>query len=89
MLTASHLWMNIYILHLDSTTVEIDGLVQLFQQLPKRCTLLLEDVDRYEISHERNGAVDRDTTGSVSFPSGAVHGRKPPKPVHSGYIKQT
>ncbi|GIK04416.1 hypothetical protein Aspvir_008499 [Aspergillus viridinutans] len=42
---AGRLWLDIYTISLNSRKLDEDGLASLFQGLPKRCIVLLEDVD--------------------------------------------
>ncbi|KAJ5827601.1 ATPase AAA-type core [Penicillium robsamsonii] len=49
---AGHLWLDIYTVSLNSQKLDEDSLVSLFQRLPKRCIMLLEDVDSAGISQE-------------------------------------
>ncbi|KAL3457573.1 BCS1 N terminal-domain-containing protein [Aspergillus heterothallicus] len=50
---AGYLGLNVYILSLGSRRLTEDGLVQLFQKLPRKCLVLLEDVDSYEVAAKR------------------------------------
>ncbi|KAL4900268.1 hypothetical protein BDW74DRAFT_162346 [Aspergillus multicolor] len=50
---AGYLGLNVYILSLGSRQITEDGLVQLFQKLPRKCLVLLEDVDSYEVASRR------------------------------------
>lgn len=43
---AGHLCLDIYTLSLNSRRLDEDGVVSLFQKLPSRCIVLLEDVDQ-------------------------------------------
>jgi chaperone BCS1 len=51
---AGLLWLDIYTVSLNSRKLDEDSLVSLFQSLPKRCIMLLEDVDNAGISQEGN-----------------------------------
>ncbi|KAK4863070.1 hypothetical protein LT330_010586 [Penicillium expansum] len=49
---AGRLWLDIYMISLNSRKLDEDTLAKLFQSLPKRCIVLLEDVDNAGISQE-------------------------------------
>ncbi|KAJ5473995.1 ATPaseAAA-typecore [Penicillium sp. IBT 31633x] len=51
---AGLLWLDIYTVSLNSRKLDEDSLIKLFQSLPKRCIMLLEDVDSAGISQECN-----------------------------------
>lgn len=51
---ASELQLNIYSISLSSSGLDEEQLATLFRGLPKRCIVLLEDVDCSGISHERS-----------------------------------
>jgi hypothetical protein len=48
--------LKIYLLNLNSKTLDEEGLADLFQCLPRRCIVLLEDVDSAGITHTRDDA---------------------------------
>lgn len=50
---AGKLGLKIYLLNLSSRALDEDNLYSLFSELPRRCILLVEDVDASEITHSR------------------------------------
>ncbi|KAI2785947.1 hypothetical protein POX_h09711 [Penicillium oxalicum] len=50
---AGRLGLKIYLLSLSSRNLDEDNLYALFSELPRRCILLVEDVDASEITHSR------------------------------------
>lgn len=50
---AGFLGLNVYILNLNSQQLTEDALAQLFQNLPRRCLVLLEDIDSSEVTNRR------------------------------------
>ncbi|KAE8381711.1 BCS1 N terminal-domain-containing protein [Aspergillus bertholletiae] len=52
---AGFLGLNVYILDLNATQLTEDALAQLFQALPRRCLVLLEDIDTNEVTSRRGG----------------------------------
>lgn len=50
---AGFLGLNVYILDLNATQLTEDALAQLFQELPRRCLVLLEDIDTNEVTSRR------------------------------------
>ncbi|KAA8646243.1 hypothetical protein EYZ11_000626 [Aspergillus tanneri] len=50
---AGFLGLNVYILNLGSQQLTEDALAQLFQDLPRRCLVLLEDIDSNEVTSRR------------------------------------
>lgn len=50
---AGYLCLDIYTISLNSRKLDEDGLATLFQDLPKRCIVLLEDVDNAGIQNRR------------------------------------
>lgn len=74
---AGRLWLDIYTVSLNSRKLDEDSLVSLFQSLPKRCIVLLEDVDNAGISQEGNRRMkDPSNTGRVenSLLENELHG---------------
>ncbi|KAB8274051.1 BCS1 N terminal-domain-containing protein [Aspergillus minisclerotigenes] len=51
---AGFLGLNVYILDLNATQLTEDALAQLFQELPRRCLVLLEDIDTNEVTGRRS-----------------------------------
>ncbi|KAK3349324.1 BCS1 N terminal-domain-containing protein [Lasiosphaeria hispida] len=54
--------MRIYIVSLSSVTANEENLASLFAELPRRCVVLLEDIDTAGLTHTRDGAVNKDDT---------------------------
>lgn len=69
---AGKLGLKIYLLNLSSRALDEDNLYSLFSELPRRCILLVEDVDTSEITNSR---------GQSIFPRSAKSkaGNPPPK----------
>ncbi|CEL10200.1 hypothetical protein ASPCAL13324 [Aspergillus calidoustus] len=57
---AGYLRLNVYILSLGSRRLTEDGCVQMFQKLPRKCLVLLEDVDSYDIASKRKSSKEED-----------------------------
>src|SRR5438045_1064777 len=53
---AGHFQLKIYIVSLNSSAMTEEQLATLFADLPKRCVVLLEDIDTAGLSHTRQGA---------------------------------
>lgn len=66
--------MRIYIVSLSSITANEEHLASLFAELPRRCVVLLEDIDTAGLTHTREGATAT-TDGSASD---MVPGQKTP-----------
>ena len=65
---AGHLGLSVYLLNLNSNNVDDDSLEILFDLLPKRCVILLEDVDTATVARTRdngNAVVDSETGESA------------------------
>lgn len=62
--------MRIYIVSLSSVTANEENLSSLFAELPRRCVVLLEDIDTAGLTHTREGqdlpAVDVDQTSNTT-----------------------
>jgi chaperone BCS1 len=54
---AGKLGLKIYLLNLSSRSLDEDNLYSLFSELPRRCILLVEDVDTSEITHSRGQSI--------------------------------
>ncbi|KAE8154085.1 BCS1 N terminal-domain-containing protein [Aspergillus avenaceus] len=52
---AGFLGLNTYILNLNAHQLNEDSLAELFQELPRRCLVLLEDIDTNEMTSRRGG----------------------------------
>lgn len=63
--------MRIYMVSLSSVTASEDSLSSLFANLPRRCVVLLEDIDTAGLTHtrEENGAVVSGQSASADSPS--------------------
>lgn len=64
--------MRIYIVSLSSITATEENLATLFAELPRRCVVLLEDIDTAGLTHTRDEGKDEDAS--------AVAAREPLKP---------
>lgn len=56
------LGLTLYLLNLNSKSLDEDSLMSLFQDLPRRCIVLLEDVDSAGITKKRDEADKTDST---------------------------
>ncbi|KAL4892576.1 BCS1 N terminal-domain-containing protein [Aspergillus ambiguus] len=65
--TAGLLGVALYLLNLSSKNLDEDDLMALFQDLPRRCIVLLEDVDCAGVTHKRDPSGDeaKDSNGST------------------------
>lgn len=68
---AGHFRMRIYIVSLSSVVATEESLASLFVDLPRRCLVLLEDIDSAGLTHLRDDTEGSSTTGSSSAPSPA------------------
>ncbi|KAJ0415443.1 BCS1 N terminal-domain-containing protein [Aspergillus carlsbadensis] len=57
---AGYLRLNVYILSLGSRRLTEDGCIQMFQKLPRKCLVLLEDVDSYDIAGKRKNSKEEE-----------------------------
>ncbi|KAJ5999842.1 BCS1-like ATPase [Penicillium waksmanii] len=55
---AGLLSLKLYLLNLDSKALDEDNLASLFHDLPRRCIVLLEDVDTAGVTHTRGKTTD-------------------------------
>lgn len=55
---AGHFKMRIYIVSLSSVTANEENLAALFAELPRRCVVLLEDIDTAGLTHTRDDGSD-------------------------------
>ena len=70
---AGHFKMRIYIVSLSSVTASEENLATLFSELPRRCVVLLEDIDSAGLTHTReNGAVEAAVQGDTDMVPGQV-----------------
>jgi mitochondrial chaperone BCS1 len=60
--------MRIYIVSLSSITASEENLATLFAELPRRCVVLLEDIDTAGLTHTREDKNGNNTDTSVSTP---------------------
>ncbi|KAB8071098.1 BCS1 N terminal-domain-containing protein [Aspergillus leporis] len=61
------LGLNVYILDLNANQLTEDALAQLFQELPRRCLVLLEDIDTNEVTSRRGSKKKRKGNNKVSL----------------------
>jgi mitochondrial chaperone BCS1 len=57
--------LEIYIVNLYSNMITDDGLASLFQLLPKKCIVLLEDVDAAGVTAERSPEIEEATNSDI------------------------
>ncbi|KAK0708162.1 BCS1 N terminal-domain-containing protein [Lasiosphaeris hirsuta] len=70
--------MRIYIVSLSSVTANEENLASLFAELPRRCVVLLEDIDTAGLTHTREGAVNKDDTTNAPPEEDKVPGQLTP-----------
>ncbi|KAK8045228.1 mitochondrial chaperone BCS1 [Apiospora rasikravindrae] len=58
--------MRIYIVSLSSITANEENLATLFAELPRRCVVLLEDIDTAGLTHTRDGDKAQDTNATAA-----------------------
>ena len=66
---AGHFKMPIYMVSLSSVTASEENLASLFAELPRRCVVLLEDIDTAGLTHTR----DENKAGEVAVPAPAAN----------------
>ncbi|KAI9041244.1 BCS1 and AAA domain-containing protein [Aspergillus affinis] len=69
---AGFLGLNVYILNLNSQQLTEDALAQLFQDLPRRCLVLLEDIDSNEVTNRRTAETSKKRKGKSSISLSAL-----------------
>ncbi|PLB52875.1 hypothetical protein P170DRAFT_115186 [Aspergillus steynii IBT 23096] len=69
---AGFLGLNVYILNLNSQQLTEDALAQLFQDLPRRCLVLLEDIDSNEVTNRRTAEAQKKRKGKSSLSLSAL-----------------
>lgn len=62
------LGLTLYLLNLNSKSLDEDSLMSLFQDLPSRCIVLLEDVDSAGITKKRDEADNNTDSGNKPLP---------------------
>jgi mitochondrial chaperone BCS1 len=58
--------LKIYMVHLNSNTLTEDGLAALFQWLPRKCIVLLEDVDSAGMTASRRSELEKGTRSNIN-----------------------
>lgn len=74
---AGHFKMRIYIVSLSSVNTGEESLASLFAELPRRCVVLLEDIDTAGLTHTRDDASDSASDAGSSSGGGE---QAPPGP---------
>lgn len=69
---AGFLGLNVYILNLNSQQLTEDALAQLFQDLPRRCLVLLEDIDSNEVTNRRTAETQKKRKGKSGLSLSAL-----------------
>lgn len=62
--------MRIYIVSLSSNVADEENLSTLFGDLPRRCIVLLEDIDSAGLTHTRENDIVVDNSGNSSDSNG-------------------
>ncbi|KAK3333852.1 BCS1 N terminal-domain-containing protein [Cercophora scortea] len=70
--------MRIYIVSLSSVTSNEENLAALFAELPRRCVVLLEDIDTAGLTHTRENNASTSTSGGDGGASDMVPGQVTP-----------
>ena len=70
--------MRIYIVSLSSVTSNEENLASLFAELPRRCVVLLEDIDTAGLTHTREGDTADTSSPAVDEPTAMVPGQLTP-----------
>ncbi|KAL1874592.1 hypothetical protein Plec18167_005824 [Paecilomyces lecythidis] len=65
---AGLLGLKMYLINLNSKSLDEEGLADLFQNLPRRCIVLLEDVDSAGITHKRDTTAETPDTSVNAKP---------------------
>jgi mitochondrial chaperone BCS1 len=81
---AGNFKMKIYIVSLSSVSASEENLAQLFAELPRRCVVLLEDIDTAGLTHTREDTKPVDDTASEADapkPSTRRGSPQPPAPI--------
>ena len=61
------LGLNVYILNLNSNKLSEDALAELFQELPRKCLVLLEDIDTNDMASRRGSKKKRKGNNKISL----------------------
>jgi chaperone BCS1 len=61
------LGLNVYILNLNSNQLSEDALAELFQELPRQCLVLLEDIDTNDMTSRRGSKKKRKGNNKISL----------------------
>jgi chaperone BCS1 len=59
--------LKIYMVNLNSNSLTEDGLAALFQRLPQKCIVLLEDVDAAGMTASRDSKIDKRTVSNINY----------------------
>lgn len=79
--------MRIYMVSLSSAMANEENLASLFADLPRRCVVLLEDIDTAGLTHTREEGKEGATQESVAAPvAPAVPGKGAPVPLLPGRL---
>ncbi|KAK3995839.1 BCS1 N terminal-domain-containing protein [Cladorrhinum sp. PSN332] len=70
--------MRIYIVSLSSITANEENLASLFNDLPQRCVVLLEDIDTAGLTHTRE-SIPNDTAAAAASATGSNNNGKTPQ----------
>ncbi|EON99766.1 putative mitochondrial chaperone bcs1 protein [Phaeoacremonium minimum UCRPA7] len=78
--------MRIYIVSLSSVTANEENLAALFAELPRRCVVLLEDIDTAGLTHTREENKTQEAGGSDMVPGQVTPGQTPAVPLPTGRL---
>ncbi|KAI9716422.1 MAG: hypothetical protein M1812_005317 [Candelaria pacifica] len=74
--------LKIYVVSLNSKSLTEDGLASLFQTLPSRCIVLLEDIDTAGMTNKRSSDTELPKDDPASKVDAVVSGDKPSDPAN-------
>ncbi|KAI9758776.1 MAG: hypothetical protein M1835_000533, partial [Candelina submexicana] len=74
--------LKIYVVSLNSKSLTEDGLASLFQTLPSRCIVLLEDIDTAGMTNKRSSDSDASKDDTASKVEAVASGDKPADPAN-------
>lgn len=85
---AGAMHLKIYLVSLNSKTLTEDSLASLFQSLPRRCIVLLEDVDAAGVANKRESTTTSNSDNSGTNPSDESKNSSENKPENSDEEKK-
>ncbi|PFH62744.1 hypothetical protein XA68_12172 [Ophiocordyceps unilateralis] len=89
---AGYFGIKIYMVSLSSASATEENVTTLFNELPTRCIVLLEDIDTAGLAHSRDDAVSSSSSSvpaplpPASMPTGGRSSAQPPPPPAGGRL---